>query len=228
MRNFFCELEAILFDLDQTLLDREAGARRWMEDLLDRAGATDSAERARLRLELLSADKGGYGDREAFSRRLAETFPQMGLTPEEFLEDFRSGLPQLIPMDARVPAFLRRQRGLRALGLITNGSSWTQRSKMRRAGLDAGFFDVILVSGEEGIAKPDPEIFRRALERLGGVRPEKALFVGDHPRNDIEGASSAGLKTCWVRLEGQPEPPQADWAVDGVCELEELLPPWSI
>jgi 5'-nucleotidase len=61
-----------------------------------------------------------------------------------------------------------------------------------------GLFEVVALSGEEGMAKPDPELFRRALERAQ-VEPAEALMIGDRLDNDIAPASTLGMKTAWVR-----------------------------
>jgi putative hydrolase of the HAD superfamily len=52
--------------------------------------------------------------------------------------------------------------------------------------------DEIIISAEEGIAKPDPRIFRIAAERLG-VRPQEAVFVDDRPEN-VQGARAVGMR----------------------------------
>ena len=54
-------------------------------------------------------------------------------------------------------------------------------------------FDVVVVSGDIGIYKPDRRIFDEAIRRAG-VKNEEAMFVGDHPVNDIEGALSADMQ----------------------------------
>jgi HAD superfamily hydrolase (TIGR01549 family) len=59
-------------------------------------------------------------------------------------------------------------------------------------------FEVIVDSGIEGVSKPDPEIFRRALERLGGIAPADALYAGDIPSVDVDGARAAGLRAVLV------------------------------
>ncbi|HZT65307.1 MAG TPA: HAD family phosphatase [Acidimicrobiales bacterium] len=59
-------------------------------------------------------------------------------------------------------------------------------------------FDGIVISGEEGVAKPDPEIFRRLIGRYG-LRPEATVFVDDHPAH-VETAAGLGFRT--IRYEG--------------------------
>ena len=58
-----------------------------------------------------------------------------------------------------------------------------------------------LLQGIRGITnRPDAEIFRRAVTRLG-VEPHEAIFVGDNPEADIAGARAFGMKTIWRRVE---------------------------
>ena len=57
--------------------------------------------------------------------------------------------------------------------------------------------DAVLVSMDEGVHKPNPELFRRAAARLG-LSPSQCVFVGDHPVNDIEGAIGAGMRAVFI------------------------------
>ena len=111
---------------------------------------------------------------------------------------------------------LRRQR--LKLAVVTNGASMRQRRKIAALGL-ADAFDAILVSEEEGVRKPEAELFRRALARCG-VAAHEALFVGDHPVADVEGAYRAGLKAAWKFVPYWP-PVVADAPV--IRELSEVL-----
>lgn len=91
-----------------------------------------------------------------------------------------------------VPAVLSALRagGLR-LGVISN---WDERlpGLLDELGL-APLFDVTLLSQEEGMAKPSPELFRLACRRLG-LLPGRVLHVGDSSRLDVEGARAAGMQ----------------------------------
>lgn len=89
-----------------------------------------------------------------------------------------------------------RSRGYR-LGLISNaGDEDDVQTLIDRAGLRE-YFEVILISAAEGIRKPNPRIFWRALERLG-VGPERAAMVGDTLGADLLGAQNAGIFAIWV------------------------------
>jgi putative hydrolase of the HAD superfamily len=108
--------------------------------------------------------------------------------------------------------------------LITNGPADVQREKLDLLGLRA-HVDFALISGELGIAKPEPEIFREGL-RLAGVRAEQALFVGDSPEFDIAGARASGIRSVWVNRTGRawnhPDPPP-DHEVADLASLRPLL-----
>jgi putative hydrolase of the HAD superfamily len=88
-----------------------------------------------------------------------------------------------------------RSNGIRS-GVITNGPSSMQRAKLRSLQMTERV-DIILVSGEEGVAKPETAIFHRAAERLG-VSPERCVFVGDNPVADVDGARRAGMLDIWI------------------------------
>jgi len=88
------------------------------------------------------------------------------------------------------------------LGMITNGASDIQREKI--VGSELGeFFDVILVSGEAGLGKPKPEIFRLAIDRLDADE-SSAVMIGDSLARDVAGAAAVGIKTVWVNRLGRP------------------------
>ena len=83
------------------------------------------------------------------------------------------------------------------LALVTNGSAVYQRPKIDRHAVDP-LFDEVLVESEVGFGKPDPRIFRLALQRLS-VMPEDAWMVGDDLPWDISGAKAVGIHTVWAR-----------------------------
>jgi putative hydrolase of the HAD superfamily len=95
----------------------------------------------------------------------------------------------MLPSTPRLLAGLR-DRGF-TLGVISNADGRVT-TLLRDRGIDA-FFRVVMDSHHEGVEKPDPRIFRLALERAG-ARPEQAVFVGDIYAIDVVGAQRAGLR----------------------------------
>jgi HAD superfamily hydrolase (TIGR01549 family) len=89
----------------------------------------------------------------------------------------------------------------RPLGVISNSDSELRvRQVLNQAGI-LEYFDRIVSSGTEGVEKPDPEIFLRAVQRMG-VGSAEALYVGNKALTDAKGAQSAGLYGVWLNREG--------------------------
>ncbi|MGE5224379.1 MAG: HAD family hydrolase [Omnitrophica WOR_2 bacterium] len=94
------------------------------------------------------------------------------------------------------------------------------------------YFDVVVTSASQGIRKPNPRIFRTALDKLG-VMPEKAVMVGDTLGADILGAHNAGMPAIWITRRADKTANRAheeiihpDATISGLDELPELLERW--
>lgn len=84
----------------------------------------------------------------------------------------------------------------------------------------SGYFKEIICSRDLGIRKPNPKIFQYVLKRLS-VDPEEAVHVGDNIKDDMEGASNAGIIPIWIkRVE---EKSWAGYAINSICDLPEFL-----
>jgi HAD superfamily hydrolase (TIGR01549 family) len=94
-----------------------------------------------------------------------------------------------------VPPALERLRGLGVPLVMVSNANGTLHAHLERLGI-AHFFDVVLDSYIEGVEKPDPLIFRRALERAHAA-PETTLHVGDVYNVDVLGARAAGIE-AWL------------------------------
>lgn len=87
------------------------------------------------------------------------------------------------------------------LSVLSNGDQSQQEDKLRRTGL-LGAFEQVLTSGTLGVSKPDPEVFRRACERLS-VDPRDAVYVGDRLDVDARASTAAGLRGIWLDRAGR-------------------------
>ena len=97
---------------------------------------------------------------------------------------------------------MARQRA--RIGIVSNNLLEEQRDKLRCCKLDQ-YVDVLVVSEEAGVSKPDPRIFRIALERLE-CRADQAVMVGDSWSADIVGASGAGIRAIWFNRDNAATP----------------------
>lgn len=100
-----------------------------------------------------------------------------------------------------------KSAGLRVV-LVSNAQSCYTRPELDMLGLTP-LFDRIVISSEESVRKPSPELFRRALEREG-LTADRAVMVGNDERCDILGARSAGIDGMYLRTAISPQSdPQA-------------------
>jgi putative hydrolase of the HAD superfamily len=105
------------------------------------------------------------------------------------------------------------------LAVISNGDSGQQRRKLERTGI-ASRFDSVVISGDLGVYKPDPEIFERSLQELG-VSAKEAIYVGDHLEADALGAREAGILGIWLARAGYVGDP-TDLLVPIVSSLSQV------
>jgi HAD superfamily hydrolase (TIGR01549 family) len=104
------------------------------------------------------------------------------------------------------------------LAVVTNGPSDLQRDKLNALGV-GGLIKVVVISGERGVAKPDPAIFQLALDELG-VDPTDAWFVGDSLATDVVGAHRAGMTAIWLNRPGHGvAPSEASPPIEGLFRV---------
>lgn len=113
-----------------------------------------------------------------------------------------------------------------SIGVIANQALGTEK-RLESWGL-MKYIKLVVASAEEGVAKPDSEIFLRALKRADCL-PENAFMIGDRIDNDIEPANRLGMRTIWVKqgfsIYQQPENDiqTADHIVDSLRDILEIL-----
>lgn len=216
-------LQAVVFDLDGTLLDRRRSFDRFVRAQWGRFPEFLCAINQDQYVQtLVRLDRDGYAPRDNLFGGMVAGFGLPLHLAETLLNDYRAGFPGaclLFPDAVQTLATLRAS-GLK-LGLITNGSVRMQSRKVECLALSSAF-DVILISEAEGISKPDRRIFQRALDRLE-VSPAQAVFVGDHPEVDVAGARSAGMRAIWRRDPTVSQAVEADAVIDEFGELLALL-----
>lgn len=190
-------ISAVLFDLDETLLDRTTSLVSFLTDqhsrFVDRLGC---APLKAWRDRFLVLDARGHCHKAIVYPALLDEFGGDPKAAGELLNDYRERCCQHargFPGMAEVLEVLR-SRGL-LLGIVTNGETAFQMRHVEALGL-AALVDTVLISEAEGLRKPDAALFLRAADRLG-VDPARCLFVGDNPEVDILGASAAGMRTAW-------------------------------
>lgn len=193
------QIKAILFDLDNTLLDRDQTFRRFSELLIDLYFLDLPPEEKNRYIELIRVlDNDGYKKKSEMFTELLEMLDWNKKPQLSELLDFYNVhyVESAVLLDHAIELLDYCKLSNFKLGLITNGTNHIQYGKVDKLGIRE-YFHVIVVSEEAGVKKPDERIFRMALEQLG-LQPDETVFVGDHPRNDIWGARRAGLEAIWM------------------------------
>lgn len=151
------------------------------------------------------------------------------MSEEEFAPEARSMdtiyLDHLARQKCMIDGAMELVRHLRAhaynIGILSNGFTDVQHRKIHTAGLDT-LVDLTVLSDDIGINKPDPRLYRHAMERSGLTDPSCHLMIGDNPATDIAGA----LRSGWRAIRLDPSSPSLSLTPDGlVTPSLRALPP---
>lgn len=214
-------IKAVLFDFDETLQDRTEAFEHYMDTFLDTyCPDIYPEEREKRKEDMRITGKGGYVNRVEWCALLCEMWGWKDAPPAEELAyhyDRTFGDHNVIFANSEPLLKALKTRGY-TVGVITNGPSMLQNHKMDMSGLRP-YCDIVVVSGDVGVHKPDPALFRYTADKLG-LKTEECVYVGDHPINDIQGALSAGMHAIrmncgWFKNQDlRPDVPVIDDIID--------------
>lgn len=201
-------ISAVLFDLDETLLNRTASVTDFLPDQYQRfADDLGNVALDVWRARFLALDQKGHMRKSVVYPALLKEFGGNAARAAALLEDYKQRCSLFAqPFPGMRDTLIGLRAGGLKLGIVTNGEIAIQTPNINALGLP-DLVDAILISEQEGLRKPDVALFHRAAERLA-VRPEQCLFVGDSPEADIVGAHRAGMITAWFDQLGT-------WVIDG-------------
>ncbi len=229
------KIKAVLFDLDDTLFDRQRTQAALLEVILNELPELFAGiERQKIGNAFFVSDlksiavfeTGAPQDVVRLTR--ARTFLEMlDLSPEhaqKIAELYIHHYPLVGRAMVGARSALTELSRHYPLGLVSNGFADTQRRKL--AALDlTHLFKCLVLSGEVGSRKPHPEIFQHAA-RLLDYSPRACLFVGNSYDHDIVGARTAGMQTCWYNPEGTrllPGKSRPDFEIGALSAIAKLV-----
>ncbi|XP_062319906.1 N-acylneuraminate-9-phosphatase [Osmerus eperlanus] len=233
-------LKAILFDLDNTLIDT-AGAgvvaiQKTSELLKTALGQNDHCTddicdrfKRKLLHETFDSAEGRSIDEvrvkhweESILEVVSSSYPSLGHKCYYLWKNTRL---ELLTLSPPVCNLLKELRTSYKLLLLTNGETQTQREKVEAVGCQ-GYFDAIVVGGEHAEEKPSPSIFTHCFTLLG-VQALHCVMVGDSLYTDILGGFKAGVRaTVWINNRGGSPPEgsvKPDYTISSVLELPDIL-----
>lgn len=230
--------EAIIFDLDDTILDDTGSMEACWREICRSGAARIGGTDPQTLMEAISRQRDwfwsdpdrhreGRMDLRAASRGIVERAllhlgfdrPEVAREIAEGYRDLREERLCLVP--GAVETLERLRAAGVALGLITNGSAAGQRAKVERFGL-AAYFEHILIEGEFGLGKPHREVYEATLQALA-CDSVRAWSVGDNLEWDVSAPQKLGVFGVWVDVAGaglpEGERVRPDRTVRSVAEL---------
>ncbi|MFJ5771575.1 HAD family hydrolase [Psychrobacillus sp. NPDC093180] len=214
-------IQAVLFDLDGTLLDRDASVKKFIDNQYDRlSNYVGHIPKEEYMTRFIVLDCRGYVWKDKVYQQLVYEY-KLEIDWEYLLQDYISEFKHHCVPFPNLYSMLEelKNRNL-VLGMITNGFGQFRMDNIVALGIEK-YFDEILVSETEGIKKPDSAIFERALERLN-VTASQSVFVGDHPDNDVRASQVVGMKGIWKK-DFQWDDFETDFVVDDLGELPTMI-----
>ena len=225
---------AALFDLDDTLFDHRCSARAALKEVHARHAADadfEAFERHHTRyleemhLEVLAGRIGlDAARRERFRRVfLALGVPMDAMDVDAVASAYRQGYLEARRLIPGAVELLAAVRALAPVAIVSNNLVDEQREKLQFCGLSP-YVDVLMVSEEAGVSKPDPRIFEMALSRLD-VAASDAVMVGDSWPADVVGATRAGIRAVWFNPQrsAQPDEPAAVAAIHSLSPASAVI-----
>jgi putative hydrolase of the HAD superfamily len=206
---------AVLFDLDDTLFDHHHSARAALAGVhanFASSASFDDFERhhihflEEMHIEVLA---GRVPLDDARRERFRRVFAALGLAIDEGTTDavacaYRDGYMAARRAMDGAAALLAELRPHARVAVVTNNLLEEQQNKLEYCGL-APLVDALVASEDVGVSKPDPAIFRIALDRVGASKQD-AVMVGDSWQADIAGAHAAGIRAVWFNPQRLPRP----------------------
>jgi len=194
--------KAILFDLDDTLLNRAKAVDKMFSIILEKFYEDiDYQAQNEMLQKFREYDNRGYGDRSDNNKikvlkSFFDAFPPKYIYPCNYIQEFwNNNFPHCFSINQNTIDILNTLKMYVKAAIVTNGLTQRQKAKIINTNLN-GCFDIIIISEDVGFSKPDRRIFELALNKLN-VQPEATLFVGDDIVKDIGGCQNANINGIW-------------------------------
>lgn len=195
-------IQAVYFDLDNTLVDRVASIDRFSEVFIDIFGSyLPKVMPEQIATFIQRIDHGGYLTKNtrytkiahAIGAELERCFAWTDVIGAETLTQFwRREFPSYtVEINGARELILKLSERGYFIGIISNGAELSRQRTIQATSF-APYIRQIVSSGGFGVSKPHPSIFIETA-KASGFRPDQCAYVGDHPINDAQGALSAGM-----------------------------------
>ncbi|MDP8033610.1 pyrimidine 5'-nucleotidase [Pasteurella atlantica] len=157
-------------------------------------------------------------------RRFQKLSEQTGQPPLSLNKELMNEMAKVSQPLENVIEMLNHLYGQVKMGIVTNGFTQIQDARLTNTNTKH-FFDLLVVSEEVGIAKPDRKIFEYALSKMNDVQKSQVLMVGDTLASDILGGNNAGFDTCWFNPHNDDNNSQiqATYEINNMRQLIDII-----
>lgn len=188
-------IKAILFDLDNTLIDRQRAFREMLYRVF-RSYYKDENYVEKLVKDMIEFDKGGRVERIDAFNQLINKYNIKEFNAKKLSKDWSNESGSTVYLFDDVIDTFKELKKKYKLAIVTNGDYVSQKRKLDNINLYK-YLEYTLISDEIGIRKPDPRIYKYALNKMN-LKEDECIYVGDSYSRDIVGAKNANIRPIYV------------------------------
>lgn len=226
-------IQAILWDVDATLLDFHAAERAAILKLFQEFDLGECTDEMLQRYSVINRgywerlERGELTREQVLVGRFQEFFEKEGLDVSvalAFNEAYQSSLGDTIVYRDDSYQIIESLRGKVKQYVVSNGTVVAQEKKLRLSGLGE-LMDGVFLSEDLGVEKPNAAFFDKVFDSIGEIDRENVLIVGDSLTSDIRGGNNAGILTCWYNPGHAPQIDgvHVDYEIKDLHEVYEIL-----
>ena len=214
--------KVLLFDLDQTILNRNESLIKFLNWQVNFLNLVPQELKSYFINRFIELDNNGNVWKDIVYNQLISEYKIKNYTALELLESYVNDFNKFSTAFENVQKTLQRlhTQGY-ILGLVSNGKTPFQEHNFYALGVTE-YFSTIIVFEAVGLRKPDPEIFLYACTQLS-CNPSNCIFIGDNPKADIEGAKKVGMQTIYFHPTLTLEQSLSDASINHYDKLEDTI-----
>lgn len=219
----------LLFDADNTLFDYDKAEVFALEKTFAafqlNYNVAFSAQYREINAQIWhDYELGNITQDELRTERFRRLFTNLGLEIEAtaFSERYLQNLAQGGFLIEGAEALIKQLHTDYRLAIITNGIGDVQHPRFNNSTI-SDYIETMVVSGDLGVAKPDPAIFDLAFSRMGDPAKKAVLIIGDSLSSDMQGGINYGIDTCWYNPHRQTSSLPITYEIRQLADLPHIL-----
>lgn len=225
--------KAILWDIDGTLLDFERAEEAGIRGCFQTFGLGECTDEMLKEYQKINRrywqmlERGEIEKQILLTRRFEDFLNRYHLNSavaSAFNEEYQMRLGDTVVFCNHALETVQALKGKILQCAVTNGTKVAQDRKLKNSGLDK-LLDLVFISEEVGAEKPQKAFFDTVFSKIGSLKPEEILIVGDSLTSDIQGGIHAGIKTCWFHPKKQDNTTEflPDYEITDIKEVLDIL-----